>query len=93
MAVINLVIEAIGTTWSAPFTSNSSEVLSSTTSAIFDLTFRRDRGYWDWEDFLGTGFGAVVEPIEEVRIIAGVASSPWAAKAVIVLAGPQKIER
>ncbi len=38
MAVINLVMEAMGTTRSASFTSSSSEVLASTTSAIFDFT-------------------------------------------------------
>jgi hypothetical protein len=52
MAVINLVMEAIGTTRSASFTSNSSEVLASTTSAIFDCTVSRDGEFRKEEDFL-----------------------------------------
>jgi hypothetical protein len=42
MAVINLVMEAMGTTWSAFFTSKSFDVMASTTNAILDFTIVRD---------------------------------------------------
>jgi hypothetical protein len=52
MAVISLVMEAMGTTRFASFTNNSSEVLASTTKAIFDLTLSRDRESWVKEGFV-----------------------------------------
>jgi hypothetical protein len=39
MAVINLVMEAMGTTRAAFFTNSSLDVSTSSTSAILDLTF------------------------------------------------------
>jgi hypothetical protein len=56
MAVINFVMDAMGTTRSASFTNNSSEVLASTTSAILDLTLNRDGGSWRADGLVGACF-------------------------------------
>jgi hypothetical protein len=92
MAVINLVIEAIGTTRSAFFTTNSREVAPSTTRAIFDRNAYREEearteevllGVWLWE-----AGGAV-------RVGGATTASPlWAPSAVASLpAGLNQVNR
>ena len=66
MAVINLVMEAMGTTRSASFASNSSEVLASTTNAIFDFTTERSRASGVSGGFVGVCFE------DDVRVGGGV---------------------
>jgi hypothetical protein len=91
MAVINLVIEAMGTTRSAFFTSSLSDVLASTTSPILDLTFRRDCEACIGEDFLGAAAEGVV--VGEADVEAGVrATSPICAAKTIpaVLIRPEE---
>jgi hypothetical protein len=84
MAVINLVMEAMGTTRSASFTSNSSEVLASITSAIFDFTIDRNRDSWVGGGFLEAGFEEGVRAGGTVRVGAGVPSPLCAANTNLV---------
>jgi len=53
------VMDAMGTTRSASFATNSSEVLASTTRAIFDFTPNGDGATWAGAGFLGIDFDTV----------------------------------
>jgi hypothetical protein len=82
MAVINLVMEAMGTTRSASFASSSSEVWASTTNAIFDFTTARKRESPVSEALVGACFEDGVRVGGDFRVGGGAVSPLCAPNAI-----------